>query len=289
MHEAAWNERYGVTPHRRILLDGRRRAVESLRRGGSAQAYTDASFVTAKNRPSDLGARREGSNVDPPYSTPCCWISGIGAARRKRDLVASDFPRLCQLVPATPTSWTTPARPGHQGADEHSGRQPYEHPMITNERQYRITKGWLKKFEASIALHERSNPRPDVHPLIHRAAGDAVLSEAEVLRDQLRAYERLCAGRVKRRTLRSLNELPKAIIEARVAAHVTQKSLAHRLGVAEQQVQRWEATEYAGVSVQRVQEIADALGATVTATVHFRLADRRRRLPNQDPPRRSRT
>jgi len=142
--------------------------------------------------------------------------------------------------------------------------------MITNERQYRITKGWLKKFEASAALNEKSEPPLDVHPRIHQAATDALASEAEALRDQLREYERLRAGRVKQRTLPSLNELPKAIIEARIAAHVTQQGLAHHLGVAEQQVQRWEANDYAGVSIQRLQQVADALGAKISEKVQFR-------------------
>jgi ribosome-binding protein aMBF1 (putative translation factor) len=149
--------------------------------------------------------------------------------------------------------------------------------MITNERQYRITKAALKKFEASIAAHEVGQPSPDVHPRIYQAMGDALRSEAEVLRDQLKEYDRLRAGRVKQRSLRSLDELPRAIIEARIAAHITQKGLADRLGVAEQQVQRWEASEYAGVSVQRMQEIADALGATLTETVHFPVAGQVRR------------
>jgi transcriptional regulator with XRE-family HTH domain len=144
--------------------------------------------------------------------------------------------------------------------------------MITNERQYRITKAWLKKFEASIALHGETEPSSDVHPRIHAAAGDALRSEAEVLRHQLRAYERLRAGRVKQRTVRSLNELPKAIIEARIAARVTQKGLADRLGVAEQQVQRWEASDYGGVSLERLQQVADALGAKITEKVRFRSA-----------------
>ena len=144
--------------------------------------------------------------------------------------------------------------------------------MITNERQYRISKGWLKKFEASAALHERSDPPPDVHPTIHQAGIDALRSEAAALRDQLDEYERLRAGHVKQRTLSSLRELPKAIIEARIAAHVTQKELGKRLGVAEQQVQRWEASDYAGVSVDRMQEIADALGVRITETIRFRPA-----------------
>jgi DNA-binding transcriptional regulator YiaG len=141
--------------------------------------------------------------------------------------------------------------------------------MITNERQFRITKAALKKFDNAIAAHENGQPSPDVHSRIYAAMGDALRSEADVLRDQLEAYERLRAGRVKQRTLDSLTELPMAIIEARIAARVTQKGLADRLGVAEQQVQRWEATEYAGVSVQRMQEVADALGATITETVRF--------------------
>ena len=149
--------------------------------------------------------------------------------------------------------------------------------MITNERQYRITKGWLKKFDAAAALHEQSEPPPDVHPTIHQAGTDAVRSEAEALRDQLKEYERLRAGDVKQRTLSSLTELPKAIIEARIAAHVTQKGLAKRLSVAEQQVQRWEANGYAGVSVARMQEIADALGVRITETIRFRPAGERGR------------
>jgi DNA-binding Xre family transcriptional regulator len=144
--------------------------------------------------------------------------------------------------------------------------------MITNERQYRITKGWLKKFEESATAHEQSDPSPDVHPRIHRAAGEALRSEADALRRQLQDYERLRAGRVKQRTLSSLAELPKALIEARIAARVTQKGLGERLGIAEQQAQRWEASEYAGVSVERMQQIADALGATITEKVRFRVS-----------------
>lgn len=68
---------------------------------------------------------------------------------------------------------------------------------ITNERQYRITRGWLKKFEASIAAHDAAEPSPDVHPRIYRAMGDALGSEAEVLRGQLQEYDRLRTGRVK--------------------------------------------------------------------------------------------
>jgi HTH-type transcriptional regulator/antitoxin HigA len=141
--------------------------------------------------------------------------------------------------------------------------------MITNGRQYRITKSWLKKLEQSAATHEGREPAPDVHLRIDQAADDALRSEAEELSRQLQAYEHLLAGRIKQRTLGSLTELPRAIIEARIAARVTQKGLADLLGIAEQQVQRWEASKYAGVSMERIQQIADALGATITEKVRF--------------------
>jgi HTH-type transcriptional regulator/antitoxin HipB len=41
-----------------------------------------------------------------------------------------------------------------------------------------------------------------------------------------------------------LHELPIALAEARIAARLTQRQLAERIGVAEQQVQRWEANDY---------------------------------------------
>lgn len=141
--------------------------------------------------------------------------------------------------------------------------------MITNERQYRIAKAQLKKFDEAITAQAGRDRSLDVSPRIHAAMGDALKSEADELRRQLREYERLREGQVKGRTLRSLKDLPHTLIEARIAAHITQKALANRLGVAEQQVQRWEATGYAGVGVERIQEVVDALGIEVVEKVSF--------------------
>jgi len=50
---------------------------------------------------------------------------------------------------------------------------------------------------------------------------------------------------------------------------MTQRALAERLGVAEQQVQRWEATNYAGVGLERLQDIADALDTRIRENVTY--------------------
>ncbi len=82
-------------------------------------------------------------------------------------------------------------------------------------------------------------------------------------------YEKLRDGHITSREITSLHELPTALIEARIAARLTQRQLAKRIGVAEQQIQRWEANDYSGVNLTRLQEIADALGIQMHDTITY--------------------
>lgn len=141
--------------------------------------------------------------------------------------------------------------------------------MIANERQYRIAKAELRRFEEAIEAQRQSLPSEGVDPRIHKAMGASLQSEAEELRAQIQRYEDLRDGRIDHRELESLRDLPTALIEARIAAGLTQKALAERLGLQEQQVQRWEASLYSGVGVERLQEIVDALGMGVRETVSY--------------------
>jgi DNA-binding XRE family transcriptional regulator len=135
--------------------------------------------------------------------------------------------------------------------------------VITNERQYRITKSEARKFEEAIAAARGREPGLDVDSRIHQAMIESLESELAVLREQLERYEALKAGKVKGRKANSLRELPIVLIEGRIAAGLTQRALAERLGVPEQQIQRYEAMLYAGVSLQRLQDVADTLGLEI--------------------------
>ena len=92
---------------------------------------------------------------------------------------------------------------------------------------------------------------------------ESLESELEILREQLAEYEALRSGRIAVLELDSLTALPDALIRARIAGGLTQKELATRLGLKEQQIQRYEATRYAGVSLERVQAVAEALGVKI--------------------------
>jgi transcriptional regulator with XRE-family HTH domain len=64
---------------------------------------------------------------------------------------------------------------------------------------------------------------------------------------------------IERLPFSSLPELPIALIKARIAKGMTQKQLAEKIGVREQQIQRYESSHYGSASFDRVTEISEAL------------------------------
>lgn len=141
--------------------------------------------------------------------------------------------------------------------------------MIKNEREYRITKAHLAGFEGGLVANDKRDFPASVDPGMKKLMHDAIASEIEVLRAQVNHYEKLRDGHITSREITSLHELPAALIEARIAARLTQRQLAKRVEVAEQQIQRWEANHYSGVGVDRLQEIADALGMQIRETITY--------------------
>lgn len=140
--------------------------------------------------------------------------------------------------------------------------------MITNERQYAITRAELRRFEEAAEAQQQA-PAEGIDPRIGEAMGSALVSQAETLREEIKRYEDLRDGRVAKRELGNLRDLPTALIEARIVAGLTQRQLGERLDIKEQQVQRWETNFYSGVGVDRLQEVADALGMEVRETVSY--------------------
>jgi transcriptional regulator with XRE-family HTH domain len=68
----------------------------------------------------------------------------------------------------------------------------------------------------------------------------------------------------------SFEELPRALIQARIARGLTQRQLAERLGLKEQQIQRYEATGYASASLKRVGAVIQALDLQVHEEIAVR-------------------
>jgi DNA-binding XRE family transcriptional regulator len=136
--------------------------------------------------------------------------------------------------------------------------------MIANEREYRITKAAAKKFEAALKnFDERPTADRSAHPRLMQAEKEGMAGQLATLRRELREYERLRSGRV-RISLREVEQLPKKLVRARIAAGLTQEALAKKLGIKRQQIQRYEGSEYASASLATIRQVAQAIESAAT-------------------------
>ena len=132
--------------------------------------------------------------------------------------------------------------------------------MIANERQYRITRKKALGFARAIEEFDAdSHGRVDLHPRLVQAEREAMQSQLADLREELAEFERLKSADLCVIPVGSLEELADGLIKARIAGGLSQRALAQRLKLKEQQVQRYEAERYASASYQRLCEVARAL------------------------------
>lgn len=141
--------------------------------------------------------------------------------------------------------------------------------MIKNDRQYRISKHHAQGLEHTLANLKERVPVKRSNTRVLKAQIDALHGELELLRSQLREYEALSSGAKPELEWRSLSDLPRLLIQARIAAGLTQADLAARLGLKEQQVQRYEGNEYAGASIRRLVEVSAALELSLPSGLHL--------------------
>jgi ribosome-binding protein aMBF1 (putative translation factor)/dephospho-CoA kinase len=139
--------------------------------------------------------------------------------------------------------------------------------VIKNERQYRISKAEAAKFEKAIREMPSQRSRPGVHPKLVRAQIDALNSQLADLNEEIQEYEALRSGKRRVLQLGSFEDLPRALVQGRIAAGMSQEDLAGRLEIKPQQVQRYEATDYASASLSRISEVVRVLGLRVQEDV----------------------
>ncbi len=123
--------------------------------------------------------------------------------------------------------------------------------MITTDKQLTVANKQADLFRVELA----------------RAAGKSqaivaagLRSQLDDIRREIEEYVSLRDGETTELELASLDDLPSLLIRARIALNLTQRELADRIGLKEQQIQRYERQIYQGVSFSRVAEIARALG-----------------------------
>jgi len=146
------------------------------------------------------------------------------------------------------------SKQGDQSKQEDQNRRNYDDPKRDDQKRAAVP-------------HHQITGREYVHPLLRQAQLDALQRQQESLRQELADYEALKGSGLRVFPAASFDELPRTLIKARIAAGLSQKELAERLGLKEQQVQKYEATEYTSASMARMRDVIQALGVTVMEEV----------------------
>lgn len=128
--------------------------------------------------------------------------------------------------------------------------------MIHSDKQYSVSTSELAKLKQALSAAES---RKMDQPWLKKAEIDALRSQIADIEAELTEYDLLRSGQVSFSKSYSLEELPRVLIQARIAAGLSQTDLAEKLGMKPQQVQRYEATDYMGASLARLIEVARAL------------------------------
>jgi transcriptional regulator with XRE-family HTH domain len=129
--------------------------------------------------------------------------------------------------------------------------------MIKNERQFKLTRTQLARFRATLDDLER---QPQTDPLRRQLELDTVHSQIAELEHELAEYTGLRDGSIPVGAPSTIDDLPRLLIRQRIAAGMTHRDLADRLELKEQQVQRYEAEDWATANLRRLVDAAAAVG-----------------------------
>jgi DNA-binding XRE family transcriptional regulator len=144
--------------------------------------------------------------------------------------------------------------------------------MIQNDRQFRVSRQQLARLEKALAQAEGQTPGPEVPLVVRQGQLNGIRFQIEDLQHEIEDYKRLQQsgppGGATR--IRSLADVPEALVRARIAQNLTQRELAERMGVRPQQVQQDEAAGYSRATLERLCRVAEALGVTVEGETHLR-------------------
>ncbi|WP_417832199.1 ImmA/IrrE family metallo-endopeptidase [Terasakiella sp.] len=133
--------------------------------------------------------------------------------------------------------------------------------MIYSDKQLKITKEQLQKLKD--ILNGFGDMEVEEMDWAKKAQYDSLFCQYEDLAEEAALYEKLKAGKVSSFSCNTLSDLPAALIHARIASGLSQSDLAQKLGMKAQQIQRYEATEYASANLSKLTEISNLLEVKV--------------------------
>jgi transcriptional regulator with XRE-family HTH domain len=129
--------------------------------------------------------------------------------------------------------------------------------MIKNNKQVLSAKRTLKDLEMSFSeFIIKKSEMSEAEFELGSSSFSELIKDTE---NEIKEYEELVNGNFHCFKPQRLSDVNKVLIAARIAKKISQRELAKIIGIQEQQIQRYEATDYESATWTRIQEIAMAL------------------------------
>lgn len=136
--------------------------------------------------------------------------------------------------------------------------------MIKNNKQLSVTKKRIKEFEDAL---KKINDEA-VGSLLDKIMSESVESQLDTLKREVAEYQYLQEHKPNI-IFSPIEDIPESLVKARILKGMSQQDLANRLGLKEQQIQRYEANNYEGASFAKVLSIAKIMDVHFDGTKIF--------------------
>ena len=137
--------------------------------------------------------------------------------------------------------------------------------MIFSDRQHAVSKEQIAKLSDALSKVRADTQK---HDRLRNIETKALKSQIADIEQEIADYELLKSGSIAFAESYALSDLPRGLIQARIAQGLSQTDLADRLNMKPQQIQRYEATDYMSASLSRLIEVASALNVRVSAVFY---------------------
>ena len=147
--------------------------------------------------------------------------------------------------------------------------------MILNDLEYQVTKERIEGFERALALlNTPDNDLKKTNLIMWQLNVDGVQSLLDDFTSQMQEYNALINRDESEPIvfeIDSLSQLARVLIQARIAAKISQKELAERLGIEESLLQRYEDREYESATLMQLLQISEVLGISIQPKTTIRV------------------
>lgn len=126
--------------------------------------------------------------------------------------------------------------------------------MIKSDKQFAITKSKHQEFIKSLEKLQAS----ENDDLFNQIMINSIQSQIETFEKEISEYESL-KSRKPNVIIGAIENFAEILIKARIVKGLSQNDLAQRTGLLEQQIQRYESTNYESAKFERMLNIADSM------------------------------